>query len=435
MTPTQYELPNLWSQGPGAQDPAAGPSIWTVSELTHYIKDLLEFEPALQDVRLRGEISNLTRASSGHLYFTLKDAEASISCVMWRAAADRLTWRPEQGVAALARGRISVYPPRGNYQLYVDVLHPAGWGDLHLRFEQLRDRLKAEGLFDAERKQPLPSFPRVLGVVTSPQAAALRDVLNVLSRRYPLAQVLLAPTLVQGDQAPPQIVAALQALDTRDDVDLILLVRGGGSLEELWAFNDERVARAIAACRHPVLSGVGHETDFTIADFVADLRAPTPSAAAELAVPDQAELRQQIGGWVDRLAGNLESRLSQMRQALDGQQRTLQRLSPQARVNTLRQQVDDLTRRASRALAHRLDLRRSGLAGLEARLAALNPLATLERGYAIVHRTETGELVRSVAQVGRGDVLSIRVQDGEFGAVVEEEGVSEDERRGQGSHV
>ena len=346
---------------------------------------------------------------------------------MWRAAADRLTWRPEHGAAALARGRISVYLPRGSYQLYVDELHPAGWGDLHLRFEQLRDRLKAEGLFDPERKQPLPSFPRVLGVVTSPQAAALRDVLNVLSRRYPLAQVLLAPSLVQGDQAPPQIVAALQALDTRDDVDVVLLVRGGGSLEELWAFNDEGVARAIAACRHPVVSGVGHETDFTIADFVADLRAPTPSAAAELAVPDQAELRQQIGGWVDRLAANLESRLGQMRQALDGQQRTLQRLSPQARVNTLRQQVDDLTRRASRALAHRLDMSRSGLAGLEARLAALSPLATLERGYAIVHRTETNELVRSVAQVGRGDALSIRVQDGEFGAVVEEEGVREDE--------
>ena len=427
MTPTQYELPNLWSQGPGAKGPGAGPSIWTVSELTHYIKDLLEFEPELQDVRLRGEISNLTRASSGHLYFTLKDAEASISCVMWRTAADRLTWRPEHGAAALARGRISVYPPRGSYQLYVDELHPAGWGDLHLRFEQLRDCLKAEGLFEPERKQPLPSFPRVLGVVTSPQAAALRDVLNVLSRRYPLARVLLAPTLVQGDQAPPQIVAALQTLDTRDDVDVVLLVRGGGSLEELWAFNDEGVARAIAACRHPVVSGVGHETDFTIADFVADLRAPTPSAAAELAVPDQGELRQQIGGWVDRLAANLESRLGQMRQALDGQQRTLQRLSPQARVNTLRQQVDDLTRRASRALGHRLDMNRSGLAGLEARLAALSPVATLERGYAIVHRTETGELVRSVAQVGRGDVLSISVQDGEFGAVVEEEGVREDE--------
>lgn len=410
MTPAQYALPNF-------QEPRPGSAVWTVSELTLYMKDLLELDPELRDVRLRGEISNLTRASSGHLYFTLKDAEASISCVMWRSAASRLTWQPEHGAAAVARGRISVYAPRGSYQLYVDELHPAGWGDLHARFEELRDRLKAEGLFNAERKQPLPEYPQVLGIVTSPQAAALRDVLNVLGRRYPLAQVLLAPTLVQGDQAPPQIVAALQALDARDDVDLILLVRGGGSLEELWAFNDERVARAIAACRHPVVSGVGHETDFTVADFVADLRAPTPSAAAELAVPDQADLRQRIGGWADQVTENMERRLDQMRQALEGYQRMLQRLSPQARVDTHRQQVDDVTRRAGRALAYSLDLRRSALAGLEARLAALGPLATLERGYAIVRREDTGDVVRSADQVSVGDALVIRVQDGEFGAV------------------
>lgn len=401
----QFQLPNIESQ------------IWTVSDLTRYIQGLLEDDPELRDVRLRGEISNLTRASSGHLYFTLKDAEASISCVMWRSVADRLTWQPEHGAAAVARGRISIYAPRGSYQLYVDELHPAGWGDLHARFEDLRERLKAEGLFDAERKRPLPEYPQMLGIVTSPQAAALRDALNVLGRRYPLAQVLLAPTLVQGEQAPPQIVAALQALDARDDVDLILLVRGGGSLEELWAFNDERLARAIAACRHPVVSGVGHETDFTIADFVADLRAPTPSAAAELAVPDQADLRQRIRGWADQVTENMERRLDQMWQALEGYQRTLQRLSPQARVDTHRQQVDDVTRRAGRALAHSLDLRRSALAGLDARLAALGPLATLERGYAIVRREDTGDVVRSAKQVSVGDALVIRVQDGEFGAV------------------
>ena len=401
----QFQLPNFESQ------------IWTVSDLTRYIQGLLEDDPELRDVRLRGEISNLTRASSGHLYFTLKDAEASISCVMWRSVADRLTWQPEHGAAAVARGRISIYAPRGSYQLYVDELHPAGWGDLHARFEDLRERLKAEGLFDAERKRPLPEYPQMLGIVTSPQAAALRDALNVLGRRYPLAQVLLAPTLVQGEQAPPQIVAALQALDARDDVDLILLVRGGGSLEELWAFNDERLARAIAACRHPVVSGVGHETDFTIADFVADLRAPTPSAAAELAVPDQADLRQRIRGWADQVTENMERRLDQMWQALEGYQRTLQRLSPQARVDTHRQQVDDVTRRAGRALAHSLDLRRSALAGLDARLAALGPLATLERGYAIVRREDTGDVVRSAKQVSVGDALVIRVQDGEFGAV------------------
>jgi exodeoxyribonuclease VII large subunit len=406
------------------QLPMFEPQIWTVGDLTHYIQDLLEGDPELQDVRLRGEISNLTRATSGHLYFTLKDAEAAIGCVMWRSAAVRLAWQPEHGAAAVARGRISVYPPRGNYQLVVDDLQPAGLGDLHARFEALRDRLKAEGLFDAERKKPLPQFPRLLGVVTSPQAAALRDVLNVLRRRYPLAGVLLAPTLVQGDQAPPQIVAALQALDARDDVDLVLLVRGGGSLEELWAFNDERVARAIAACRHPVVSGVGHETDFTIADFVADLRAPTPSAAAELAVPDQAELRQYIAAWAEQLEGSIERRLSQMRQTLEQQQRALQRLSPRAQIDTYRQQVDDLSRRAGQALAHDRALRRSGLAGLGARLAALSPQATLARGYAIVRLADTGRgkgaggVVRSVGQVRAGDDLAVRVQDGEFEAVV-----------------
>jgi len=402
----QFQLPNF------------EPQIWTVGDLTHYIQDLLEGDPELQDVRLRGEISNLTRAASGHLYFTLKDAEAAIGCVMWRSAAGRLAWQPEHGAAAVARGRISVYLPRGNYQLVVDDLQPAGLGDLHARFEALRDRLKAEGLLDAERKQPLPQFPRLLGVVTSPQAAALRDVLNVLRRRYPLASVLLAPTLVQGDQAPPQIVAALQALDARDDVDLVLLVRGGGSLEELWAFNDERVARAIAACRHPVVSGVGHETDFTIADFVADLRAPTPSAAAELAVPDQAELRQYIGAWAEQLEGSIERRLFQMRQALEQQQRALQRLSPRAQIESYRQQVDDLSRRVVQALAHGQALRRSGLAGLGARLAALSPQATLARGYAIVRQTGTGAVVRSVGQVRAGDDLAVRVQDGEFEAVV-----------------
>ena len=328
-----------------------------------------------------------------------------------------MAWRPEQGAAALAQGRISVYPPRGSYQLYVDRLLPAGLGDLHARFEQLRERLMAEGLFEPELKRPLPDFPRVVGIVTSPQAAALRDVLNVLRRRYPLVQVLLSPALVQGDQAPPQIVAALQALDARDDIDLILLVRGGGSLEELWAFNDERVARAVAACRCPVVSGVGHETDFTIADFVADLRAPTPSAAAELAVPDLADLQQHLTTSEERLAQSMDHRLDQMRQVLQGHTRSLSRLSPRARVDTHRQQVDDLLRRASHALVYRLDLHRSGLAGLEARLATLSPMATLDRGYAIVRHAGSGDVVRSTRQVRAGDALAIRVQDGEFGAV------------------
>jgi exodeoxyribonuclease VII large subunit len=401
--------------------PMAPSRTWRVGELTQCIKDLLESEPELQDVWLVGEISNLSRATSGHLYFTLKDAEAALSCVMWRSGVSRLTWQPEQGAAALAHGRISVYAPRGGYQLYVDQLRPAGWGDLHARFEDLRERLRAEGLFDAERKRPLPPFPRVLGIVTSPRAAALGDVRNVLQRRYPLVRLLLAPTLVQGDLAPPQIVAALRSLDARDEVDVILLVRGGGSLEELWAFNDERVARAIAACRHPVVSGVGHETDFTIADFVADVRAPTPSAAAELAVPDQAELWQRIRGWESRLARHMAQRLDLAWETVALQGAALRRASPQARVDAHRQRVDDLTRRARRTLSHALALHRSRLAGTAARLAALSPEGTLERGYAIVRRADSGAVVHSVEQVSAGDMLTVRVSDGEFGAVTRSE--------------
>lgn len=404
---------------PESADQAPGSAVrpWTVSTLTQYIKECLESDPGLQDVWLEGEISNFSPSTAGHLYFTLKDSGASISCVMWRGAASQLAWQPKQGDAAVTHGYISVYPVRGAYQLYVNLLRPAGIGDLHAQFEQLKEKLQAEGLFDTERKRKPPPFPEVIGVVTSPQAAALRDVLQVLRRRYPLVQVLLSPTLVQGDMAPPRIVAALQALDARENVDLILLVRGGGSMEELWAFNDERVARTIAACRHPVISGVGHETDFTIADFVADLRAPTPSAAAELAVPDMGDLRQSLEGWTRKLLGSMTQQLTQARRALSHEHSTLQRLSPQARVTTHRQQVDDLIRQGIRAVAHGLALRGSALDGLQARLAALSPLATLERGYAIVRLEDTGEVVRHVQQVQAGDTLTVRVQDGEFGAI------------------
>jgi exodeoxyribonuclease VII large subunit len=340
---------------------------------------------------------------------------------MWRSAAGRLTWQPEQGDAVLAHGYISIYAVRGSYQLYVDQLRPAGRGDLHTRFEQLRDQLKEEGLFDQEHKRPLPEYPRVMGIVTSSQAAALQDVLNVLRRRYPLVQVLLVPTLVQGEQAPTQIVEALQALDALDDIDVILLVRGGGSLEDLWAFNDERVARAIAACRHPIVSGIGHETDFTIADFMADQRAPTPSVAAELAVPDQTELWQMILEGVTRLERTMIRRLDQARQALGQKHGELQRLSPQIYVDSQRQQVDDFSHRANRALTSALALNQSRLAGLQARLGSLSPLATLERGYAVVRLQDTGLVVRSVDQVTSGDDLAIRVQDGEFEAVTRSE--------------
>lgn len=394
-----------------------GARVWTVGELTRHIRNLLEGDLSLRNVWLRGEISNLSRPASGHLYFSLKDAGASLKCVMWRSSVEFLGWQPEHGAQVLARGRISVYPQGGVYQLYVDELHPAGVGDLHAQFEELRERLRAEGLFELERKRPLPPFPRLLGVVTSPQAAALRDVLQVLRRRWPLVKVLLAPTLVQGDMAPPQIVAALRALDARDDVDLILLVRGGGSLEELWAFNDEGVARAIAACRHPVVCGVGHETDFTIADFAADVRASTPTAAAELAVPDQADLRRRVRAHAVQVEEQVLRRLAEARQSLEREGRSLARLSPRGRIEAERQRLDELSRRASQALLHSLALRRAALGRARAQMLALSPQATLERGYAIVRREDTGVVVRSVQQAQAGDDLRIQVQDGELTAV------------------
>jgi exodeoxyribonuclease VII large subunit len=395
----------------------SAPKIWTVADLTRYVRGLLEGDRALRSVWLRGEISNWSRAASGHAYFTLKDPRAAIKCVMWRSSASSLKWQPRNGDAAVAHGRISVYPPQGVYQLQIDELRPAGVGDLHAQFEALRERLREEGLFEAARKQALSPFPQVIGVVTSPQAAAYRDVLNVLPRRFPLVRVLLAPTLVQGDQAPRQIVAALRHLDARDDVDVLLVVRGGGSIEELWAFNDETVARTIAACRHPVVCGVGHETDFTIADFVADVRAPTPSAAAELVVRDQAELRERIAAWSGRMRAAAQRHLAGERSLVEAQARTLHRLSPRAQIETGRQKVDELDRRGARALAHGLALRRSQLVGLEARLSALSPRATLERGYAIVRRVKDDAVVRSVVQVGEGDELRVEVRDGAFDAI------------------
>ncbi|HNS51774.1 MAG TPA: exodeoxyribonuclease VII large subunit [Anaerolineae bacterium] len=393
-----------------------GTKTWAVSELMEYIRQLLEDDVVLHDVWLAGEVSNFSRSAPGHVYFTLKDAQAALGCVAWRTVAARLTWQPALGDAAVAHGSISIYGARGTVQLYIDQLLPAGQGDLYAQFERLRDRLRDEGLFDRERRS-LPEFPRVLGIVTSPRAAALQDVLRTLERRYPLARVLLAPAMVQGEQAPLQIVAALRALDAREEVDAILLVRGGGSLEELWAFNDERVARAVVACRHPVVTGVGHETDFTIADFVSDLRAPTPTAAAELSAPDQAEIRQRIGAWQGQMEWRIGQRLVEAGQALQRQMHNLQLASPRARIDARRQQADEMILRAGRSLFHTLELWQAGLAGVEARLQVLSPLATLERGYAIVRREEDSAIVASVGQVSAGDGLRVRVGDGEFAAV------------------
>lgn len=394
---------------------------YTVSQLTGTIRRLIEDALELNDVWVEGEVSNFSRAASGHCYFTLKDAGSQIGCVMWRRVAQVQKHMPVDGDLVLAHGRVGVYEAAGRYQLYVDRFQPAGVGNLYLEFERLKARLEAEGLFAPERKRPLPRFPRRIGVVTSPAAAALRDILNVLSRRYPLADLLLAPTLVQGDDAPPQIVAAIEALNERADVvgvDVIIVARGGGSLEDLWAFNDERVARAVAASRIPVICGVGHETDFSLADFAADVRAPTPSAAAELVAPEQADLRAQVAGLTGVLVTALHAAIDERRWRLAEQVRALKHLSPALQLVQARQRVDDLLGGAQAAQRHDLALRRERLGGLIGRLAGVSPLGTLERGYAIVRHRDTEAVVRSVGQVASGDTLDIRVVDGEFEAQV-----------------
>ena len=392
-------------------------SVWTVGELTAYIRELFDIDYRLRSLQIEGEISNFTQARSGHLYFTLKDENAQLKCVMWRSAADRLPFMPENGDAVVARGRVSVYEAGGAYQLYAESLEPAGRGELTLAFERLRAALAAEGLFDEDRKKPIPAFPNKIGIVTSADAAALRDILNVLSRRWPLLSVLIAPTLVQGQDAPRQIARAIRWLDGRHDIDTIIVARGGGSIEDLWAFNEESVARAIFQAEHPIIVGVGHETDFTIADFVADLRAPTPSAAAELAVPDCLEVTLAVQGLLATAAGRLRSGFETRRNSVAGLARALGHLSPQRKLENGQQQIDWLTGRLDQAMTLQLARRNSGLMVSRTALKAVSPLATLSRGYAII-RNEDGELVKSTKSVSGGEKIAIQVADGEFEATV-----------------
>ncbi len=394
-------------------------TVWTVGELTRYIRELFDLDYRLKDVEVSGEISNFTRAASGHLYFTLKDGAAQIKCVMWRSQAERLRFRPSEGDAVVARGRISVYEAGGVYQLYADRLQPAGRGDLAAAFERLKSALEAEGLFDGERKRPIPRRPRKIGIVTSADAAAFRDILTVLQRRNPFVTVLIAPTLVQGELAPLQIVRALGWLDARNDIDTIILARGGGSIEDLWAFNDERVARAVFAAQHPIISGVGHETDFTIADFVADLRAPTPSAAAELVVPDLSNIGAVLAQFQAALAATAQAVVDSRRAALRNRAQFLGLLSPRRLVESDRQRIDGLTGRLGRAARRHLDRQGARLAIARTGWLAVSPQATLARGFAIVRDAE-GRVIRSVTQVRPSAAIAIQLQDGIFDARVSE---------------
>lgn len=395
---------------------------FTVTQLLSQIKTLIEREQTLRNVWLQGEVSNFVRATSGHCYFTLKDERAVLACVMWKQDALRLGRLPQNGQQVLVHGYVSVYESQGKMQFYADALELAGVGRLYQEFEALKAKLTAEGLFDPERKRPLPAWPQRIAVVTSPRAAALRDILRTLALRYPAVDVLLAPSAVQGTEAPAQIVAAIELLNDWhagvEPIDVIIVARGGGSIEEMWAFNDEQVARAIAASSVPVVSGVGHETDFTLADFAADLRAPTPTGAAAAAVPDRLELAGQVAAQRGRLALAMAQRLARERQHLGHSQRLLARLSPSAQIASRRQQVDDLNLAMQRQMRHRLALYRAELDGLRARLANLDPHAVLQRGYAIIFQQPGDQVVTSAQAVTAGDALRIVVADGEFSGVV-----------------
>ena len=396
-------------------------SIFSVTQISRYLKELMETDEILQDVWIRGEISGCRTYPSGHCYFTLKDAEAQLPCVFFKNARLRSS-TPElhDGMSIAANGRISLYERDGKMQLYVENVELFGDGALFLRFEQLKARLAAEGLFDDSRKRSLPSSPSIIGIVTSPEAAALRDMLRVLRTRFPLAQVILSPTLVQGSEAPASIARALDALNAHGKAEVVILGRGGGSIEDLWAFNEEVVARAIVRSNIPVISGVGHETDFTIADLVADYRASTPTAAAAAAVPDINEWREKVLEFEEDLTESIETYLIDQRETLGRIKRDLLRLNQQYQLERLQQRLDDTAALLQARMEHILSLRMERLKGIALRLHALSPLLTIARGFAVVRRDSDHSLVTSTQQVHPKDELTIHVADGNIHVKVDE---------------
>ena len=399
--------------------PPLQPLVFTVTALSNYLRELLETDEILRDVWVRGEISNFSQPRSGHLYFTLKDSEAQLRCVMWKSQTFGLRFNPKDGQSVEAHGAMSFYPAGGQVQLYVDEMQPVGEGQLYQEFLRLKARLEAEGLFAAELKRPLPQFPRHIGVVTSPSGAALQDILNTLRRRLPLVRVTLAPTPVQGAEAPAGIVAALQSLNSLPDLDLIILARGGGSIEDLWSFNDASVAYAIRASRVPVISGVGHETDFTIADFAADLRAPTPTAAAELATPiTSADLAAELLSIQQSLSFSLKNKIASLRQDLLLAENRLQRHSPAQRVRTYLQFLDETRERLERAMSHYLSQHQLKLQNQIARLESVSPMAVLRRGFAIVSDAQTHQLISRCNQISPNQSIQIQLSDGKVAATI-----------------
>jgi exodeoxyribonuclease VII large subunit len=387
------------------------PTVFTISTLTRHIKDLMEDDLTLRSVWVRGEISNFTHHTSGHMYFTLKDSGARLRAVMFRGNNHTLRFKPTEGTKVLALGSISVYEKSGDYQFYVEVMEPEGLGSLYAAFQQLKDKLEKEGLFAPEKKKRIPPLPKKIAVLTSPTGAAVRDIITISQRRSSGVKLLIIPTIVQGESAPASIVEGLKTANEIDDIDIIILGRGGGSIEELWAFNEETVARAIADSRIPVISAVGHETDFTIADFVADLRAPTPSGAAELAVPDIISLRSQLTSLTERLAPALRARVDSGRQRLAVLTNTAPFNRPKASLDLRRQEVDHLVTDLYDAVTSKVNMKKMEFAGLIAKLDAMSPLSVLSRGYSICTGSE-GTVIRDASQVNKGDRLRIRLYKG-----------------------
>jgi len=388
----------------------------SVSQLTKQIKAALA-HASLQDVAVEGEISNFVHHRSGHMYFSLKDADSRIKAVMFRGRNQRLSFVPKNGDTLIAVGSVGVYEPNGEYQLYVDLLLPQGIGDLHIAFEQLKAKLEGEGLFDSKRKRALPTLPHRVGVITSPSGAALRDILNVLQRRHPGVKVLLFPALVQGEGAPDSLIQAL-SFAQNTDVDVLIIGRGGGSFEELAAFNNEGLARAIAQSSIPVVSACGHETDFTIADFVADLRAPTPSAAAELVVPLREDLLVSVTSFQNRMVNALQRRIESERRYLKRLRQNPVLQKPEHTINQRRQHLDELWTSLGRFHRHAVVLRREKLAGVAGKLETLSPLNTLARGYAIC-QNDQGLILREAKQVSLGEIVHVTLREGSLSCTVE----------------
>jgi len=418
-----HEQPSLW-EGARAEEPGEmlplgrpAPRVLRVSDLNRRVRALLDGDPTLADVWVEGEVSQPSFPPSGHCFFTLKDAASQVRAVLFREELAAANVRPEHGMQVICHGRLRAYEPQGVYQLYVATLTPAGAGDLHQRYEALRARLAGEGLFDERRKRPLPRWPRRIAVVTSPVGAVWRDIGNVVRRRYPMVELVLSPTIVQGATAAGAIVRALHRAYALPDVDLVILARGGGSLEDLWSFNEEKVVRAVADSPVPIVVGVGHESDVTLADFAADVRAPTPSAAAEQAVPDVSQFPLILARLRERATAGLAGALTARRQRLASEGRALARLAPD--VATARQRTADLLDRGHRALVVRAERERASLASFADALRALSPAATLERGYAVA-RLADGSVVRDPAQAPVGEALTVSVARGSLRTRVEE---------------